>query len=219
MRLVSGSSWKALGVRLQRDITDLASGRGIDLGQRPTAISDEDAIGLRINANIVRVARRARFVRWTCKLSSIKQPHGAVAGVGHIERVGRRFVADALGFLQSRNPVDHLTIGEIDNSNAVVAKLGDKETLPLQVDRHVVDAATHVAHWNLGFELKRARVSGQGWADQRCQPAQPERRLTPARFSVVDAAWPNHPPGTNDNAPADARSGGAIASPKAAEQS
>jgi hypothetical protein len=48
--------------------------------------------------------------------------------------------------------------GQIDNADAVISKFGDEQPLPLQIDRHVVDAAPYVAQQDLGFELQRALV-------------------------------------------------------------
>src|SRR5580700_10977382 len=77
----------------------------------------------------VRIAAEFEFSRGLVVVP-VKQVYRTVSGVGDVERIGRGFVADALWFLQSRNPVDHLSICEIDNSNAVITQFGNEQTLP-----------------------------------------------------------------------------------------
>ena len=79
-----------------------------------------------------------------------------------IERIGRWLVADALWFVQPGNGPDQAAVGQIDDADTVIAKFGDEQPLPLHIDRHVIDAAAHIAEQNFGFELKRSFVRWSG---------------------------------------------------------
>ena len=85
-----------------------------------------------------------------------KQPHRAVATDCDIDRVGGRDVADALRLLQAVNPVNsEFPCLEVDDADAVIAKLGDEQPLSREIDRQVIDAPLHVAERDFRFEAKR----------------------------------------------------------------
>jgi hypothetical protein len=65
-----------------------------------------------------------------------------------------------LGLLQSWNPADQFAVWEIDNSNGIIAQFGNEQTLPLQINRHVINPAAHVAQRDFGFELERTCIRG-----------------------------------------------------------
>ena len=48
--------------------------------------------------------------------------------------------------------------GQVDHANAVIAELGHEQSLPLQVDRHMIYAAAHITEQYLGLELERCLV-------------------------------------------------------------
>src|SRR6266446_4815881 len=140
---------------LQRYVANLAAGRRIDHGQRAAAISNEDSLSRGINANIVGVAAELNLSRGIV-VAAFKQPHRTVTSIGDIERIGRGLVADTLRFLQSCNCANQFAIGEIDNSQGIVAQFGNEQSLPLQINRHVIDAAAYHTQWDFGFELEQA---------------------------------------------------------------
>nr|WP_246752010.1 hypothetical protein [Bradyrhizobium diazoefficiens] len=79
-------------------------------------------------------------------------------------------------FVKASNGANYAAIGEIDNADAIIAKLGNEQSLPLQIDRHVIDSAAHVAEQNLGFELKRSlvrRLSGRASTHQDREDGRP----------------------------------------------
>ncbi|MEH2570279.1 hypothetical protein [Bradyrhizobium sp. AZCC 2289] len=114
-------------------------------------------MGRRVDANIVGVAAKLDSSRGLV-VAPFEQLHRAVTGIGDIKHIGRGLVPDALRVLQSRDPADQFAIWKIDDANGVIAQFGNEQTLPLQVDGHVIDAATHVAQHNFGLELKRACI-------------------------------------------------------------
>ena len=140
-----------------RYVPNLAAGRRINHGQRAAAVSNEDSLICRINANIVGVAAELNPVRGIV-VPSFKQSHRTVTGIGDIERIGRGLVADTLRFFQPSNCANQFAIGEIDNSQGIVAQFGNEQSLPLQINRHVIDAAAHLAQRDFGLELERACI-------------------------------------------------------------
>jgi hypothetical protein len=56
--------------------------------------------------------------------------------------------------------VDQFAIWEIDDSDGVVTQFGDEQSLPPQVNGHVIDAAADVAQRDFGFELERRCIRG-----------------------------------------------------------
>src|SRR5229473_5541470 len=150
---------EGFGMRLHRNITNLAAGRRIDDRERPAAVSNEDPIRRGINAYVIGVAAELNSSRCLV-IAPFKQTHRAVTSIGDIKHIGRGLIAHALGLLQFWNPADQFAIWEIDNSNGIIAQLGNEQSLPLQIDRHMVDAAAHVAQRNFGFELERTCIRG-----------------------------------------------------------
>jgi len=65
--------------------------------------------------------------------------------------------------------------GQVDNADAVIAEFGHEQSLPLQVHRHVIDPAAHIAEQDLGFELEGfliCRLSRRGVAGQHGKSSQ-----------------------------------------------
>ena len=118
-------------------------------------------MGCGIDADIVCIAAQLNSSR-RLVVASFKQSYRTVSGIGDIEHIGRRLVADALRLLQPWNPADHSAISEIDNANTVIAQFGNEQALPLQINRHVVDPATHIAQWKPGLKLEQHRLCRLG---------------------------------------------------------
>jgi hypothetical protein len=139
-------------MRLQAHILGLATGCEVDEPQGASAIADDRTVSRRIDADVVGVAAEldcsTRFV-----VVAIEQSYRTVAGIGDEERIARWLLADPLRLAQSGNGADQATIGEVDNADSVIAKFRHEQSLSFQVDRHVIDPATHSAEQNLGFEL------------------------------------------------------------------
>jgi hypothetical protein len=114
------------------------------------AIADINPIGCSVDANIVSVAIKLNLT-FRLVLVSFEQSHRTVAGVGDIKHVRGKVVADALRLLQPRDCLQQLAIGEIDDTNAVVAQFGYEQPLSFQIDRHVVNPPVHIAKGDLGF--------------------------------------------------------------------
>ena len=142
---------------LHRNVGNLAAGCRIDHRQCPVAVSDEDAMGCGIDADIVCIAAQLNSSR-RLVVVSFKQSYRTVSGIGDIEHIGRRLVADALRLLQPWNPANHPSICEIDNANAVIAQFGNEQALPLQINRHVVDPTTHIAERKPSLKLEQHRL-------------------------------------------------------------
>ena len=78
--------------------------------------------------------------------------HRAVAGIRHIDAVGKRDVGDTLRLAQAGDRAQHLARCQIDHAQAVVAELGNKQPLALHIDAEVIDPAADLAERDLRLE-------------------------------------------------------------------
>ena len=67
-------------------------------------------------------------------------------------------VGDPLRLAQPGNAVHDVALFEVNDSHAVIAKLGDEQELPIRVEGKVIDAAAHRAERDLRLENQRRRV-------------------------------------------------------------
>src|SRR5262245_2316434 len=151
---VRAGKLKALRMGMQWDVSDLAVRRRVDDRECAIAVTDEHVTGHRLDANVVGIIAQIESSHRLVILAS-EQQHRTVTGIGDKNHVARRYIADTLRFLQSGNDVPYLARVQIDDRDAVIAELGNEETLPGQIDREVIDAAGDLAERNLGFELQR----------------------------------------------------------------
>src|SRR5216684_3639796 len=91
---------------------------------------------------------------------------------------GRRLVANPLRLVQSGNGSDQTVSGQVDNADAVIAEFGHEKSLPLQIDRHVIDPAAHIAERDLGFKLQGSRISRSGRQYRPGQHREADQRRT-----------------------------------------
>src|ERR1700674_6018296 len=104
--------------------------------------------------------------------------HGTVASIGNVEHVGRAHVGDTLRFFQTADGAKNLLRLQVDDADAVVAKLRDEQSLPTWVDGEVVDPAAHRPEGDLCLEHERCRLlrpspctdNHGGSTEDRCNP-------------------------------------------------
>jgi hypothetical protein len=155
MRLEAGSIWKLSGCAASRisAIRRRPAGR-VDHRQRAATIADDDLLRRLVHPDVVRIVAEldpsvGRVVR------PLKEPQRPVAPVGDEQRVARRQIADPLRLLHPGEAAYQLASLEIDDTDAVVAELGDEQPTAIEIDRHVIDASAHRAERDLAFELQR----------------------------------------------------------------
>src|SRR6185437_10891440 len=112
-----------------------------------------------VDAHIVRIVAELDAAARREILAAI-EVNRAVARIGDIERVSRRKVADALRLREADDAMNHRAGLEVDDADAVIAKLGDEEALTREVDGEVVDPAFDRAERDLCFEDER-RLRGR----------------------------------------------------------
>ena len=167
-----GGKTEALGMRLERNVEHLAVARRVDRGKRAAAIADPDAIMRLVDADIVGVvaerdAAARREIRAAIKL------HRAVAGIGDIERIGAREIADALRLFQPGHAVHNRPRREIDDTDTVVAELGDEKPPAREIDGKMIDPARYGTERDFCLEHQRrlggraCRAHGEPHRDQQ----------------------------------------------------
>ena len=69
-----------------------------------------------------------------------------------------------LRLAQPGDPVQYLARPQIDHAQAVIAKLGNQQSLPLRIDAEVIDAAAHFTKRDFRLEHQRrsCRLRQQG---------------------------------------------------------
>src|SRR5215468_12072306 len=95
--------------------------------------------------------------------------HRTITGVRYKYAIGKRDIRNALRLAQTGDPVQHLARCQIHDAKALVAELGNKQPLPLQIDSEVIDAAANLPERYLGLKYQgwacRLRI-GPGWPDE-----------------------------------------------------
>src|SRR6266480_2206653 len=138
---------------IERNIGSLAALHWIDHGECAPAVTDEDLMGRRIDADVVGIIAKIdtanRVVVFT-----LEQPHRTVSGIRDIERIRGFVITDALRLSQAGYSADELTIPQVDHSDAVVAELGHEQALSSEIDRHMIDPTGNMTQWNLGLEAE-----------------------------------------------------------------
>src|SRR5258706_7721483 len=146
-------------MRFQRDFRNLSRARGIDHGNTAIAISNIDALIGPIDKDVVGVLSQLDPSRAT-QIGTSQQPKGSIATVCDVQRVRRSHVAETLRFPQATYRLQHVPGLEIDDSDAVIAELGDVEVLPLRIDRQVIQSPADVFQDDRRFEHKRLDLGG-----------------------------------------------------------
>ncbi len=144
---------KTFRVRLEGDIGNFGPGRRINDRNAAFAVTDENTIGLRIDANIVRVVTKldasARSV-----VGTLEQANGPVARVCNVQSIGRRHITDALRLAKACDGLDQFPAFEIDDANGVITEFGHEQSLASGIDCEMVDAAPDLAKWHFRFEFE-----------------------------------------------------------------
>jgi len=82
---------------------------------------------------------------------------------------------------------------QIDNSNAIVFELGDKQMLARRIEREMVDAAIDRPKWDLVLQfeksravlLRDARASGHSKHQDNCQQSQQSLKFLQRHFTFL----------------------------------
>jgi hypothetical protein len=97
--LRASANLEAFGVRRQRHVR-FAPSDGVDDGNVPSAVADEDAIGIQVKPNIVGIVAKVDLSRRR-KVRTTEQAHGTIAAIGDKQHVDGRDVTDSLGFAET----------------------------------------------------------------------------------------------------------------------
>ena len=108
------------------------------------------------------------------EVRTLEQTHRSIAGVGGIERAGRRMVSDSLRLAQPAEQAKDLALFQVDDAHAVIAEFGHEQELPIGVEGEMIDAARHGTQRDFRLEHQRRRIfrparRRQQHADQGCQ--------------------------------------------------
>src|SRR5262249_11512497 len=85
------------------------------------------------------------------------------------------YVGNSLRALHIRKDMRNLTVLKIDNADAVVLKLGNEQSPPGQIRRHMVDASANVAQWDLRLQGERVLVDNTVFAERKSHNAGDEQ--------------------------------------------
>src|SRR3984893_16791748 len=139
----------------------LGSRGRIDRRGGAPAVSDQDAVGPRIDADIVRIITQIDAADFGI-IRAAEQTDRSVTAICDVKRIARRLVGYALRFRQSRDDVNDLALLEIDNSKRVVFKFRNKQPALERIKSHMIDPPLDRTEDNLVFEIERRRFKALG---------------------------------------------------------
>ena len=145
---------EALRMAFEADVSGLGPRCRIDNRKRALAVADEHAAALRIHPHIVGIIAELDTPDRS-QIIAAQHVHRAVAGVCDIDAVGEADITHALGLVQTRDCPQHLAGRKINHAQAIVAELGDKQPLALQIDAEVIDTAAYLTKRDLRLEHER----------------------------------------------------------------
>src|SRR5579871_4128238 len=105
----------------QAKVCALGSRRGIDRRNGASAVSDQDALRVRIDADVVSIISQLDTTCFSI-ISAAIQTNRSVTPIGNVQRIARWLIAHALRFVQSRDDMNDLARREVDNPERVVFK-------------------------------------------------------------------------------------------------
>ncbi len=164
---------RALGVALadqkpRRRLLALAGAGVLDrfLQQRQAAwpIADHDLVRCEIDADAVGIVTEVRPGAFR-EIGGFEAADRAVARAGHINGVVRREIGDALRCVKARDPMHDAPLIQVDDRDAVVAKLGHDEPSALGVVSEAIDPARYLPQGNARLESEGLRGAGGGAKD------------------------------------------------------
>jgi hypothetical protein len=141
---------EAFGMAVQSDICDLRTGPGVDDCERRSE-SDVDTIGHGIDAHVVRVGPERNPVE-QAEILGTEYSQRAIATVCDVHGIGRRLVGNPLRRVETRHRAHETTPLQVDDTDAVVAKLGDVHAVAPRIEREMIDASADVAQGDLCFD-------------------------------------------------------------------
>ena len=145
----------------QADLSRRLAGGRVDQGEGAVAVADHHAAGLGIEADVVGIAAKLDRVERR-EFGALEAVHQAIAAVGHVDRVGGRIIGNALRLIELADPAQQLARSKIHDTQAIVAELGDEQSIAGEVDCEVIDAAPDLAERNLLLQNQRLRRPGRG---------------------------------------------------------
>src|SRR5260370_26135023 len=182
---------ETLRMRLEPDIGDLRPALWIYNGERALAITyeyplpgivDSDVIGIiaEINPRHERQVFRSQY------------PHRSIPSVRDVDRIGRRFVGDALGLLCAEHSALHLACSEVDDANGVVTQFGNEQPLALEVDGEMVDTTGDRPQRDFCLQLQGCSRRLGSPADRQCDHRRDQHRANrhpyPLAIATCDSA-------------------------------
>ena len=132
------------------DIGGLGSGLRIDDCERAVAVTDEHTIARGVHLHIVGIVAELDAADRR-QIVAAQHPHRAVAAIRHKDAVGGGDVRNTLRLAEAGDCA-HLNGRQIDDPQAVVAELGDKQPLAFRIDPQMIDPAADLAQRDLRLE-------------------------------------------------------------------
>jgi hypothetical protein len=138
-------------MRFETNIRGLRQADGINHRERTLPVAHQHPIARCVYANIVGIVTELDAPD-RGQILAPQHAHRAVAGIRHKHTIRRRDISNALRLGQTGYPVQDLARCQIDHAEAVVAELGNKQPLPLQIDPEVINATAYISERDLGLE-------------------------------------------------------------------
>src|SRR5262249_57043120 len=145
---------KPLWMRLETDIRGLRQAGGINYRERTLAIAHQYPVAGCVYADIVGIVPELDAPD-RGQILAPQHMHRTIIGVRYKYAIGKRDIRNALRLAQTGDPLQHLARCQIHDAKAVVAELGNKQPLPLQIDSKVIDAAANLPEGYLRLKYQR----------------------------------------------------------------
>ena len=158
---------KGLGMAGQADLSRRLAGRRVDQGEHAVAVADHHAAGLGVEADVVGIGAELDGLERR-EFGALEAMDRSIAAVGDEDRIGGGIIGNALRLIELADPAQHFACSKIHDAQAIVAELGDEQSLAGEVDREMIDAAPDLAERNLLLQNQRLRRPGSGGPPQAC---------------------------------------------------
>jgi len=136
---------------LQRNLADLGLCFGVDDRQRAVSVADEDAGSILADANVVSIGAQGNLTRWS-EILTLKHPHGAIAGVRDVDRVGGGNVSNALRLAKPGERENQLAAFEVNHADTIVTQFSDIKSMSSDINSEVINSSFDISKGNFCFQ-------------------------------------------------------------------
>src|SRR6266446_1075872 len=135
-------------------------------------------VGFRVEAHVVGTS--AQIDALDCAiLCALEHPHQSIAAIGDKQRVRGPCIAQSLRSFGIGNDMYDLTRFKVDNANAVILELGDKQAMPRQVHRHMIETASYIAELDFALEDQSFLSPDRTLAEENHRDGDKKRKFDP----------------------------------------